>query len=139
MAEQIESTVLTGKGFAKVQFLTIVNDVKIYLEKGYPIKLTRYFPTYTHRVYLRAFRAVFGLWVSLPPHPTRQPHTRFLFVGSVFCHELPSELASRQAPCSSAKGSHRRAPRGLAPPSRAPCRAHNRKAPLGLHRAELYI
>lgn len=38
MTEKIDNPILTGKGFAKVQFLAISKEVKNYLEKDYPIK-----------------------------------------------------------------------------------------------------
>ena len=51
----------------------------------------------------------------------------FLFVRSVVCHGLPSERASRQAPCPSAGGSRFRALRGLSPPCLAPCRCTTKR------------
>ena len=38
MTKKIDNTTYTGKGFAKVQFLSISNEVKSYLKKDYPIK-----------------------------------------------------------------------------------------------------
>ena len=38
MTEKKDNTTYTGKGFAKVQFLSISKEVKSYLEKDYPIK-----------------------------------------------------------------------------------------------------
>ena len=38
MLKQNKNSILTGKGFAKVQFLSILDDVKFYLKKDYPIK-----------------------------------------------------------------------------------------------------
>lgn len=38
MTEKKDNTIYTGKGFAKVQFLSILNEVKSYLDKDYPIK-----------------------------------------------------------------------------------------------------
>lgn len=41
-----------------------------------------------------------GFRLILQTHPRRQPHMRFLSVGSRFCLQLPSDPASRQRPCS---------------------------------------
>ena len=38
MTKRKNNTIYTGKGFAKVQFLSISNELKSYLEKDYPIK-----------------------------------------------------------------------------------------------------
>ena len=38
MTKKRDNTTYTGKGFAKVQFLSISNEVKSYLKKDYPIK-----------------------------------------------------------------------------------------------------
>ena len=66
MAEQNKNTTLTGKGFAKVQFLSIANDVKNYLEKDYPIKFlyNKYFKekkfTYSYPHFITLIKKYIG-------------------------------------------------------------------------------
>jgi hypothetical protein len=49
---------------------------------------------------------------------------RFLFIGSAFCFQLPSDSTSRWTPLPSANCSPLRASKGLSPSSLMSCRAH---------------
>ena len=66
MNKKNKYTTLTGKGFAKVQFLSIVNDVKNYLEKDYPIKFlyNKYFKenkfTYSYPHFITLIKKYIG-------------------------------------------------------------------------------
>lgn len=66
MTEQNKNTTLTGKGFAKVQFLSIENDIKSYLEKEYPIKFlyNKYFDenkfTYSYPHFITLIKRYIG-------------------------------------------------------------------------------
>lgn len=66
MNEQNKNTTLTGKGFAKVQFLSIANEVKNYLEKDYPIKFlyNKYFEenkfTYSYPHFITLIKKYIG-------------------------------------------------------------------------------
>ena len=62
------------------------------------------------------------------PHD-RRPCIRFLFVGSGFCLQLPSDTASRQSPCLRLTVPTTTACKGLAPSRSTPCLAHRRQYP----------
>ncbi len=72
---------------------------------------------------------------GLPAHgrvtPLRRPCIRFLFVGSEFCHKLPSDSTSRWTPLLRLAVPVITARRGLSPPRCTTCLAHQ-KRPQGL-------
>src|ERR1044071_4167378 len=62
------------------------------------------------------------IWAGYPT--PRASCIRFLFVGSEFCHQLPSDPTSRWAPLPRLVVPVIAAHRGLAPPSLTTCLAH---------------
>ena len=98
MTEKSNNTIHTGKGFAKVQFLSISKEVKNYLEKDYPIKFlyNKYFNenkfTYSYPHFITLIKRYIGK--SYCKNPTADKELLICFTKieeAITTHQISKE------------------------------------------------
>jgi hypothetical protein len=86
---------------------------------------TQFFHKVTPDLPLHASGRLLGFSVYCQVTLSQRPYIRFLFVATLFCHQLPSDSTSRRTPLYRLAVPITTARRGLSPPRTAPCLAHN--------------